>query len=80
MNTDLFPRPWCIHKPKVKNFRPLIRAEIKRVSKRKKNAWRSRIFVGESPMCHSHHNSKTLAELDSVKMLEAYTEAHYITS
>jgi len=79
LNIDLLPRPWSGHHPKVKGYSPLIRAKIERVSKSRKIGWRASIFVDEYRMTFSHHGRKYDAERHAAEMMEAYTEAHYIS-
>lgn len=58
-------------------FQPVIAAEIKKVSSRRKTGWRCQILVDEIPVFMSHHPTKRLAESQAEKMMEAYTEVHY---
>lgn len=77
MNTNLLPRPFSNHSPKVSGFEPLIKAEIVRVNKRRKNSWRCQIIVGGSIMFISHHDLNQIAEEKAEKMLGTYTNMHY---
>ena len=79
LNIDLLPRPWSGHHPRQEGFSPLIKAEVQKVSSSRKTGWRCQVLVNDSPMFTSHHPTKSWAEHDAAKMLEAYTEVHYIS-
>jgi hypothetical protein len=77
LNTRLLTRPWSCHEPKVKGYEPLISGKVERVSRSKRNAWRSVVRVDECPMATSHHDTKAAAESKCADMIEAYSEVHY---
>ncbi len=77
LNVDLLPRPWSCHEPKAEGYAPLISGRVERVSRSKRNGWRSQVFVSDNPMATSHHDTKAAAESSLAGMLEAYTEVHY---
>lgn len=77
LNMDLLPRPFSCHMPKVAGYEPLIKAEVVRVNRRRKNSWRCQVLVGDAAMCTSHHDTKYAAESNAAGMLETYTNIHY---
>jgi hypothetical protein len=78
LNIDLLPRPWSSDRPRVEGYQPLITAKITRISRARRNAWRSETLVDDCPMATSHHDTKGAAESHAEGMLKAYAEAHYI--
>jgi hypothetical protein len=79
INIDLLCRPWSGHYPRVKDFSPLIKADIEKISTSRKTGWRCQVWVDDSPMFTSHHPTKSWAEHEAGRMLRAYTDAHYIS-
>ena len=77
LNTDLFPRPFSTHRPRVRNYEPLIKGEVNRVSRSRRNSWKCTIFVDENPMAHAFFDTKTRAESWCAGMMETYTLIHY---
>lgn len=62
LNLALVCRPWSSDYPKVEGYEPLIRAKVYRVSRSKRNCWRSEILVDDCPMTSSHHDTRLAAE------------------
>jgi hypothetical protein len=79
LKSDLFPRPWSGHYPRVPGYEPLISCRITRVSRSKRHGWRAVVTVDKCPMATSHHPTKTAAETHAAGMMEAYTESHYVS-
>lgn len=78
MNTELLTRPWSSDRPRVKGYEPQIKSRITRVSRRRRNSWRSEILVNDCAMSMSHHDTKAEAEVSAAGMLRAYAEVHYV--
>lgn len=78
INTALLPRPHSYDRPKVAEYAPLVKAEIKRVSKAKRNGWRVRILANDSVMVMGHFDNKPMAESWAEGMLKTCAEVHYV--
>ena len=78
-NTDLMPRPWSCHRPRHPGFAPLICGEVKWVGGRRRVSWRATVLVNDLPMFTSHLGTRAAAESECARMLQSYTDAHYIS-
>jgi hypothetical protein len=79
LRSALFCRPWSSHEAKVAGYEPLIRGKVERVSRSRRNCWRSTVYVDDCPMTYSHHDTKAAAESGCARMLEVYTDIHYVS-
>ena len=80
LNSDLFPRPFSCHRPKVESVEPFISGKVERVNKRRRNSWCCSVRVDGATMFTSHHDTKYSAELKCAKMLAVYTDIHYVSN
>ncbi len=78
LNTDLLPRPFSYDRPRVEGYRPLISGKVMRISRSRRNCWRSVVRVDDCSMAMSHHDTKAEAETHLEGMIKAYAEAHYV--
>lgn len=76
-NYELLPRPWSSDRPRVAGHVPQVCGNVERISRGKRNAWRCTVLVDDSPMYHSHHDTKAAAESKCGAMIKAYAESHY---
>ena len=78
LRTDLLCRPFSYDRPKQEGYEPQIYGRIARVSRSKRNAWRSTVYVDACPMATSHHDTKSAAENATARMIDAYAKVHYV--
>lgn len=78
LNTRLLARPFSYDRPRVEGYRPIITGRVTRISRSRRNSWRSEVLVDGCGMSTSHHDTKTDAETQLEGMIKAYAEAHYI--
>ncbi len=78
LNIDLLPRPFSYDRPRTAGYRPRISGKVSRISRSKRNAWRSETLVDNCTMCTSHHDTKAAAESFLERMIKVYAEVHYI--
>lgn len=80
LNTDLLPRPFSSHKPRVKGYSPIIRGKVERINRRKRLSWRWSVSVDDTTLALGHEDTKVEAESFCARMMNAYTEVHYINA
>lgn len=79
LKMGLMVRPWSCHQPKQAGYEPIISGKTVRIGRRKRNGWRWQVFVDDQPMAFGHCDTKRAAESSLEPMLDAYTEAHYVS-